>query len=175
MMEMAAQVKETGIALQAVSFSLRNEITDKKEEYAIPINQVREIRTVDNITEIPNSASYVRGMINLRGTIIPVIDLKQILGFRKDSNDCSSSTRTLVIESGNDLYGILVDEVDKVIKYSEDDMQDMSSDLVDTKKYVQKIIKIDERIVVLFDMVSLINDCGEDLKDKIHQEQEVKE
>ena len=54
-------------------------------------------------------------------------------------------------------------------------MQDMSSDLVDTKKYVQKIIKIDERIVVLFDMVSLINDCGEDLKDKIHQEQEVKE
>jgi len=62
--------------IQVVSFMLQNQ-AGKKEDYAIPIEQVREIRSVEKITRVPKSESFVKGIMNLRGLIIPVIDVKE--------------------------------------------------------------------------------------------------
>ena len=68
---------------QIIIFRLYNEEKNRQENYGIPIERVREIRPLDSITVIPNSPSYVKGVMNLRGTIIPIIDLKEKLGFSK--------------------------------------------------------------------------------------------
>ena len=60
---------------QIIIFRLHDEEKNKQENYGIPIDQVREIRPLESITAIPNSPSYVKGVMNLRGTIIPIIDL----------------------------------------------------------------------------------------------------
>ena len=72
-------------SIQVVTFSLINGVSKKKEDYAIPIEQVREIRTLEEITKIPKAKSYVRGIMNLRGLIIPVIDVNDTSNRKFDS------------------------------------------------------------------------------------------
>src|SRR5574339_752478 len=83
-------------SFQAVTFCLAG--VQKKEDYAIPIEQVREIRAVESITNIPKAKSYVKGIMNLRGLIIPVIDVKEKLGLASQSEANSSKQRILVTE-----------------------------------------------------------------------------
>ncbi|MGI0076688.1 MAG: chemotaxis protein CheW, partial [Nitrosopumilaceae archaeon] len=68
-------------SLKVITFSLVNESNKKKENYAVPIEQVREIRNFLEITSVPKAKKYVKGIMNLRGLIIPVIDIKKRLGF----------------------------------------------------------------------------------------------
>mgnify|MGYP001608500786 FL=1 len=65
--------------IQVVTFTITEKST-KKGNYAVPIDQVKEIRTVDTITKIPKSKSYVKGVMNLRGKIIPIIDVNDKIG-----------------------------------------------------------------------------------------------
>src|SRR5574339_950318 len=98
-------------SFQAVTFCLAG--VQKKEDYAIPIEQVREIRAVESITNIPNAKSYVKGIMNLRGLIIPVIDVKEKLGLTYEGQTNSAKQRILVIEANGTQTGLLVDEVDQ--------------------------------------------------------------
>ncbi|MBM2819378.1 MAG: hypothetical protein HW410_1060, partial [Nitrosarchaeum sp.] len=75
-------------SIQVVSFNIIN--SGKKEDYAVPIEQVREIRAVEKITKVPHSEPYVKGIMNLRGSIIPVIDVKEKLGLDSGVNTNSS-------------------------------------------------------------------------------------
>ncbi|MBM2852620.1 MAG: hypothetical protein HW420_1167, partial [Candidatus Nitrosotenuis sp.] len=75
-------------AFQLVTFSLVD--SQKKENYAVPIEQIREIRAVESITKVPKAKSYVKGIMNLRGSIIPVIDVKEKLGLDSGVNTNSS-------------------------------------------------------------------------------------
>ena len=68
-------------SVKVISFSLVNETNKKKESYAVPIEQIREIRNFSEITNVPKAKKFVKGVMNLRGLIIPVIDIKKRLGF----------------------------------------------------------------------------------------------
>ena len=147
-------------SIQVVTFSLINNTNNKKEDYAIPIEQVKEIRTLEEITKIPKAKSYVRGIMNLRGLIIPVIDVKDKLGF--GSTEISSSKqRILVADVHNSLYGLLVDDVDQVLRISSNDIGAPPPGAFDSYNYVKGIAKTNQKLLVLIDVNPLIQDAAD--------------
>ncbi len=147
-------------SFQVVTFSLTD--GQKKEEYAIPIEQVREIRAVESITQIPNSKSYVKGIMNLRGLIVPVIDVKDKLG-AKSNAESNAKQRILVADLRNSLAGLLVDEVDHVMRIQTDSVDDPPQNILDSNNYIKGIVKISQRLIVLLDVTKLLEDSTSDI------------
>ncbi len=140
---------------QIIIFRLHDEEKNKQENYGIPINQVKEIRTLESITTIPNSPSYVKGVMNLRGTIIPIIDLKEKLGFSK-THTIGSNMMILVAEIDSKLVGLLTDGVDQVIKIPSANVDCNVSGGFESISYVIGIAKTREKLVVLLDIGILL-------------------
>ena len=148
-------------SFQAVTFCLVG--GQKKEDYAIPIEQVREIRAVESITNIPNAKSYVKGIMNLRGLIIPVIDVKEKLGLASESEVNSSKQRILVIEVNGTQTGLLVDEVDQVMRIQTKDLESAPQTVLESHNYIKGIAKLNQKLVILIDAVKLLSDSSADL------------
>ena len=147
----------TSDSIQVVTFSLENKANNKREDYAIPIEQVKEIRTLEEITKVPKAKSYVKGIMNLRGLIIPVIDVKDKLGFGSTDLSNQSKQRILVAELKNSLYGLLVDDVDQVLRIPSKDIGPAPPGAFEALNYVKGIVKISEKLIVLIDVLPLIN------------------
>ncbi|MBP1989004.1 chemotaxis protein CheW [Paenibacillus eucommiae] len=88
-----------------------------KESYAINIQDIHEIIRLQPITDIPNCNSYVRGVINLRGKVVPVVSLRNLFGM--SDIEGTKSTRIVVIKHKEESVGIIVDHVSKVTSYAE--------------------------------------------------------
>lgn len=155
-------VQEVSVdSFQAVTFALAD--GQRREEYAVPIEQVREIRAVDAITKIPNSKSYVQGIMNLRGQILPVIDVKQKLGLKTGEKNTSSKQRILVVDLKSSLAGLLVDEVEHVMRIQARDVDDPPQQVLDSQNYIKGIVKIEQRLIVLLDATKLLEDSASDI------------
>lgn len=141
--------------LQAVVFSLIDKKTEKKEEYGISIDQVREIRPLESVTKVPNAKSYVRGVMNLRGMIVPVIDIKEKLGFGSERNP---KGRILVADLGGKLTGLLIDEVDQVMRIPLPDVETSLSGGLESLTYINGVAKTSGRLIVLLDAYKLLED-----------------
>ncbi|MEM4240734.1 MAG: chemotaxis protein CheW [Candidatus Nitrosotenuis sp.] len=139
--------------IQVVSFNIVGS-SGKKEDYAIPIEQVREIRAVEKITKVPRSESYVKGIMNLRGLIIPVIDVKEKLGLGSGSS--SSKQRILVADVKGSLTGLLVDEVDQVMRIQTKDIEQAPQGAFESYHYIKGIAKVNERLLILLDTESFL-------------------
>lgn len=131
-----------------------------KEEYGVDILSVKEIRNWDSATPIPKSPDHVRGVINLRGTIVPIIDLRQCFGM--DAIEYGPLTVVLVLQVKSDRghreVGIVVDAVSDV--YTLDDSQvkaapDMG-DQIDVN-FIKGLASIDEKMVILLNIDRLLN------------------
>ena len=146
---------------QAVTFCLVDK--QKKEEYAIPIEQIREIRAVEAITNIPKAKSYVKGIMNLRGLIIPVIDVKEKLGIVSEGQTNSSKQRILVTDVDGTQTGFLVDEVDQVMRIQTKDLESAPQSVLESHNYIKGIVKLNQRLVVLLDVVKLLEDSSSDI------------
>lgn len=85
------------------------------DQYAIRIQDIHEIIKMQDITQIPNVKSYVKGVINLRGQIVPVISLRKLI----EDKEYSKATRIVVVNNREDTVGIVVDRVNKVTTFSE--------------------------------------------------------
>lgn len=155
-------------SFQAVTFILTD--GQKRDEYAIPIEQVREIRAVETITKIPNAKSYVQGIMNLRGLIIPVIDVKQKLGLNSGENNITTKQRILVADLRNSLAGLLVDEVDHVMRIQTKDVDDPPQRVLDSHNYIKGIVKIDGRLIVMLDVEKLLEDSAQDITEAMQGE-----
>lgn len=140
--------------LQVVVFRLLDQTSNRREEYGISIEQVQEIRFLENITRIPKAPSHVIGVMNLRGKIISVIDLKSKLGFHASGSTVASS-RILVTEIKGVLMGLLVDEVDQVMRISGKEIEPSPSES-ESAKYVKGIAKTQDRLIVLLDLPKLL-------------------
>lgn len=150
---MSTQVTSTD-TIQVVTFMILNQ-ADKKEDYAIPIEQIREIRSVEKITRVPRSESFVRGIMNLRGLIIPVIDVKEKLGLGTRADTLTSKQRILVVNISGSLTGLLVDEVDQVMRIQTKDIEQAPQGTVESH-YIRGIAKLEQRLVVLLDAEALL-------------------
>ena len=98
----------SGQLSQVVSFRLAN------EEYGLDIMSVQEIILMGDITEIPEVPAYIRGLINLRGKIIPIVDLR--LRFGLAAGDSDEHTRIIVVSASDTVFGIVVDAVNEVLR-----------------------------------------------------------
>ncbi len=91
------------------------------EEFGIPVLSVREIMGLQDITAVPQTPSYVRGVINLRGKVIPVVDLR--LKFGLDGVEYGQRTSIIVVKVGDTMMGIVVDGVSEVLNFAPGDIE----------------------------------------------------
>ena len=122
-------------------------------EYAIPITRVREIINLPEITRIPQSPVYLRGITNLRGSVIPVVDLKELIHVRAAEN---GGTKVIVISSGRITFGILVDGITGVISIDEAMVESPENLPHGNAEQVEGVAKLDGRLIVLLDIKKLI-------------------
>ena len=130
------------------------------EEYGIGILKVKEIIGMMPITPVPQTPSFVKGVINLRGKVIPVVDLR--LKFGMDSMDYTERTCIIVVEieasSGSILMGIVVDSVSEVMQIKSDDIEDTPR--FGTKlntDYILGMAKMEGKVKILLDIDSVLS------------------
>lgn len=129
------------------------------EQYGIDISFVDNIVRMQNITRVPKAQEYYRGVINLRGEIIPVMSLRLKLGL--ESDQFSNKTRIIIIKIDNTSVGMIVDEVKEVVNLSEEDMESVSHDAVDGKEfYISAIGKSNGELVSILDVRLLLIEKG---------------
>ena len=126
-----------------------------QEEYGIDILAVREIRGWTPVTRIPQSPPYLLGVLNLRGAIVPVLDLRLRFGVEREAY--TDTTVTVIVAVEGRSFGIVVDAVSDVLDAAEADVRpvpDMGT-TVDTE-YLRGLIAVDERMVLLLDVDRLL-------------------
>lgn len=142
--------------LQVVVFGLEDKKIGKKEDYGISIEQVREIRPLESITKVPKVKNHVKGVMNLRGMIIPVIDVKEKLGF--SCEESSPKAKILVADVDGKLTGLLIDEVDQVMRIDAKEVETDLSGGLESLNYIKGIAKTSGKLVVLLDIVKFLDD-----------------
>ncbi|WP_099468759.1 chemotaxis protein CheW [Konateibacter massiliensis] len=128
-----------------------------KESYGIEIDYVTEIIGIQEITAIPELPEYVRGIINLRGKIIPIMDVR--IRFKKEPRDYNDRTCVIVVDIQNVLIGIVVDRVSEVLKIAEEDIVEPPQ--VNHRfhnRYVKNIGKVGSQILLLLDCEKLLTE-----------------
>ncbi|MGI6588457.1 MAG: chemotaxis protein CheW [Peptococcia bacterium] len=126
-----------------------------QEEYGLDILKVQEIIRPLKPAKIPNSPNYVLGIIDLREEIIPIIDLKQFLNL--GSWEETEETRIIVVKQNDNALGVLVDEVEEVLRISKQKIK--SSEDLDhniNKEFINGIAKVEGRLIVLLDLAAVI-------------------
>jgi purine-binding chemotaxis protein CheW len=147
---MSAEHITTTAMLQLVSFVI------DKEEYGIDILNVQEIIRSVEISRVPNAPEFVDGVINLRGKIVPVLDLRKRFG--KPARPKDKDTRIIVIELGDKVVGFIVDKMKEVIRIPQSIIEappELSLDV--NTQYITGIAKLEDRILVLLDLVQLLD------------------
>lgn len=125
-------------------------------DYGIPITQVREIRGWTRVTPLPNSPRYIKGVLNLRGTIVPIIDLR--LRFNMSESTYDACTVIMVVNVGRRLAGIVVDAVSDVISLAPDQKRNAPEfEGQANRQFIQGLAQVDEKLLVLVDVDKLVN------------------
>jgi purine-binding chemotaxis protein CheW len=122
-----------------------------KEEYGVEIATVQEIIRATDITPVPGAPSHVRGVINLRGKIIPVIDLRK--RFALADVEARDEQRIIVVELGDKRLGMLVDSVSQVIKVPSDFVEEMPEEATSVdENFIRGVGKLDNRLIIILDL-----------------------
>ncbi|WPC43452.1 chemotaxis protein CheW [Clostridium sp. JS66] len=128
-----------------------------KESYGIEIKYVKEIIGIQEITEVPELPDYVKGIINLRGKIIPVMDVR--LRFKKEPKDYNDRTCIIVIDVEEISIGLIVDNVSEVLTIEEENIvppPDLKTGF--HNRYVKGIGKVGNEVKLLLDCEKVLND-----------------
>lgn len=121
------------------------------EEFAVPILSVQEINRMMQITRVPQSPAFVEGVINLRGKIIPVVDLRKRFGL--ESRETSGENRIVVVEVSGRVIGFMVDKVNEVLRIQSNIVEPPPAMVcgIDSE-YVQSVGKLEDRLLILLDL-----------------------
>lgn len=130
-------------------------------EYAIDIMQAKEIIKMEKITLIPNAPYFVEGVINLRGNIIPIIDLKKRFNLEESEGDKNTGIIIAKIEDVD--MGIMIDSVSKVVSMSNSDIQPPPSMLQGIgQRYIKGVGKMEDKLLVVLDLDKLFTNEEDD-------------
>jgi len=126
-----------------------------RETYGIPIALVREIVRVPAITAVPNTQEYVEGVINLRGKIVSVMDLRKRFGESAVENN--KKNRIVVVEFECRTVGLIVNSASEVLKISSSEIAPPGSVFIDGEvDYVTGVAKLGERLIILLDLSKVL-------------------
>lgn len=140
-MEQTVRAKE----LQLVVFQLVN------ETYGVDIAKVSEIRELQKITRVPRCPDFIEGIINLRGRVIPVVDLRTRFGL--PAGERTANTRIVVVEIGGHTIGVIVDEVLEVLSVAGDAVEPTPPVISGLESdYLLGVAKLDDRLVILLEL-----------------------
>jgi purine-binding chemotaxis protein CheW len=136
--------------LQVVGFRIG------EETFGVRIGSVREIVRVPEITTVPNAQETIEGVINLRGKIIPVVDLRKRFGQVEITAD--KKNRILVVELDNKLVGLIVNSASEVLKIPPSEIESPGSVFADGESsYVTGVGKLKGRLIILLDISKLLH------------------
>ena len=126
------------------------------EEFGVAINQVKEIIRVPEITKIPNAHDYMEGIINLRGKVISVVNLKKIFGLSNPSY--KDDVKIIIIEANEAIIGILVDDVQEVTKINSENIEPAPENILGMgNSYIRGIGKINnDRLLILLELFNIL-------------------
>jgi purine-binding chemotaxis protein CheW len=136
--------------LQLVTFKLDG------QKYAVDILKVQEINNMKEITSIPNAPAYLEGAINLRGKVIPVLNLRKKFGFEENAN--SELRKIVIMDVRGVIMGLIVDAVSDVLRVNRDVVEPpppVSSNV--SSEFISGIAKLPEGLVILLDMDRLLD------------------
>jgi purine-binding chemotaxis protein CheW len=129
------------------------------EDFGVDINQVREIIRKGDVTVVPNAPEFVKGVINLRGQITTIIDLRKKLGLAEKETGDEQQERVIVVESGENTVGMAVDAVTEVTYLAESDMDEVPPIVKETigTEYLKGVGKLPNRLLILIDLKHVLN------------------
>ena len=151
--EVAQTNSETSITIQYLSFVLG------KEEYGVDILRVQEIRSWEPVSRVPNVPPYEKGVVNLRGAIVPIIDLRERFSLSKVEYTPLTVVVVLQTGSGNhtSIMGVVVDSVSDVISIDKSEIQgapDFGTKV--SNEFINGLVSVNERMVMLLDVDKLL-------------------
>jgi len=133
-----------------VVFKLEN------EEYGIDILRVKEIKEMIRITRVPKAPSFVKGVINLRGEVIPVIDLRKKFNLQQSSD--TEATRIIIVLVDEITVGLIIDSSSEVLEIEKDRIEEPPATIASIDhSFIYGIGKIDERLIILLDVSKIIS------------------
>lgn len=136
--------------LQLVSFNIGS------EEFGVDILKVQEINRMVEITKVPQAPRYVEGVINLRGKVIPIIDLRKRFNLEMKEHD--KNTRIVVVDISGNIMGMIVDAVSEVLRLPADTIEP-PPELVTgiNSEYIKGVAKLEDRLLIFLDLSKVIN------------------
>ena len=142
-------VSEATGTIQIVSFRLA------KETFGVAITKVREIILMCGITRVPQTPHYVKGLINLRSTVIPVIDLRTLFGLPEGEQ--TTDSRIMVLQVGTKTVGIVVDGVDEVLRIAKDQIAPPPPTVASLgNEYLSGLVKLENLLLILLDIDKIL-------------------
>jgi purine-binding chemotaxis protein CheW len=136
--------------LQLVSFAIGD------EEFGVEILKVQEINRMISVTQVPNSPHYVDGVINLRGKVIPIIDLRTRIGMPRKEHD--KDTRIIVVDLEGKNVGFVVDSVSEVLRIPSNVTEPppvLASGV--ESSYITSVAKLEDRLIILLDLEKVLS------------------
>ncbi len=128
-----------------------------EEAYGVDISQVREIIRMQEITRVPRAPEFIEGVINLRGKVIPVVDLRA--RFSMPGTERTDEHRIVVVDVDGQDIGMVVDAVTEVSRIPSDSIEPPSSVITtDDSEYLTGIVKTDDKLIILLDIAKVISD-----------------
>jgi purine-binding chemotaxis protein CheW len=124
--------------------------------FGIEMNYITEIVGMQKITELPDIPCYMKGIINLRGKIIPVLDIRLLFG--KEERQYDDRTCVIVIDIAGIPIGLIVDRVSEVVTISTDNVSEVPKSNGQTNRFVKNIGKTENGVVLILDCEKLLND-----------------
>ena len=141
--------REAAGTMQLVSFRLA------QEEYGIAITHVQEIILMGEITRVPETPEYIKGLINLRSSVIPIVDLRLRLGLPQAAR--SDDTRIIVVNVAGKTIGLVVDAVNQVLRVSRDAITPPPATVAGLgREYLRGLVKLDHRLLILLDIDEIL-------------------
>lgn len=132
-----------------------------EEEYGLHIDQIKEVVITPAITRMPQTPAYVKGVANIRGNVIAILDLEEKFDLKRyGTNTGAKNNFTLVIESEDYKMGILVREVPNTLSISSDRLENsvLTGDLQSDQAYITGIVKLEKRLIIMIDIFKVIGE-----------------
>lgn len=157
-------LEETNIGMEEIRPFLAFNI--ESEEFGVDVMNIMSVTNITAITRVPRAPKFIQGVINLRGRILPVINLRKRFGFKLKKTD--ENSRIIIAEVEGEAVGMIADSVSEVLRIPLSDIEPIPG-MIKTgvsKEYLQSIAKIDNRLIIILNLIKVLNKTEiDDLKE----------